>query len=99
MNPAAWEKRREDRRSADGAVRVWFENPAPVKIEGRLVDVSPNGFRMAHGCRSLEAGQAVEFSHLEAAGQARVVWNRILEARVETGFVVLAAGPRRKTRF
>jgi hypothetical protein len=97
MNPASWEKRREARRAADGAVDVWFENPAPARIEGRLVDLSEGGFRMTHACRSLQAGQLVQFSHFEAAGRARVVWNRIVEQRVETGFVVLALGPLRKS--
>ena len=92
MNPAALEKRREIRHPADGEVRVCFHNPAPAEILGQLMDVSENGFRMAHGDRSLETGQVVEFSHPEAAGRARVVWNRIDEACVETGFVIIA-GP------
>ena len=58
-------------------------------------DVSAGGFRMVHDCRSIDAGQVVEFSHLEAAGRARVVWSRILDQRVESGFVVMALGPRR----
>ena len=44
---------------------------------------------MAHGCTSLAAGQVVEFSHIEAAGKALVIWNRILVDRVETGFFVV----------
>jgi hypothetical protein len=85
------EKRRESRRPADGIAQVEFSNPRPVKIQGRLMDVSPSGFRMAHGHKSLAAGQVVEFSHSEASGSARVMWNRILDQRVETGFLVLAS--------
>jgi hypothetical protein len=82
------ENRREPRRSADGEVRVWFGQPRALVIEGRLVDVSSSGFRMAHEYTALEAGQVVEFSHPVAKGRARVVWTRIAGARVETGFLV-----------
>jgi hypothetical protein len=50
-----------------------------------LVDVSVSGLRVAHQCATLETGQVVEFSHPEAYGKARVVWNRIAGNRVETG--------------
>jgi hypothetical protein len=83
------EKRRESRRPADGVAQVEFSNPRPVKIEGRLMDVSPSGFRMAHSHTSLATGQVVDFSHSEASGSARVMWNRILDQRVETGFLVI----------
>jgi len=91
MNPRTQEKRREERREASGVVHVSFSDPHKVEIEGELMDVSPRGFRMAHRWTSLEAGQLVEFSHVEAAGQARVMWNRILAERVESGFLVLTA--------
>jgi hypothetical protein len=68
---------------------IRFGNTQPFVIHGRLVDVSTQGFRMAHTYPSLEAGQIVEFSHVEDAGQARVVWNRIIDKRVETGFFVV----------
>jgi hypothetical protein len=84
------EKRREERRSASGVVRIRLSDPEPVEIAGRLIDVSESGFRMAHGFPSLAAGQLVEFSHVEARGHARVMWNRIIEQRVETGFLVVA---------
>lgn len=85
------EKRREERRQASGTVHIRFADPEPLQIEGRLVDVSAGGFRMAHGFPSLAAGQLVEFAHIEARGHARVMWNRIFEERVETGFLVLAS--------
>jgi hypothetical protein len=86
------ELRGEARRKMDGPVRVRFANPRVVEVEGRLVDISASGFRMAHNFVALAAGQVVEFSHVQAAGQARVVWNRVLAKRVETGFVVVNAG-------
>ena len=87
--PQFREMRREPRRSSQGAVMVRFDNPQPFVIHGRLLDVSEHGFRMSHEFRGLEPGRDVEYSHTENAGLARVVWNRIVEARVETGFLVL----------
>jgi hypothetical protein len=90
MNPALRrDARTEPRRQADGQVRVTYEIPQRREIGGRLVDVSASGFRMAHDFAALETGQVVKFSHIEADGQARVVWNRIAHGRVETGFVVV----------
>ena len=91
MNPGLGsESRKEPRRPVSGEVLVQFENPHRREIQGRLVDVSVSGFRMAHEYAALESGQMVEFSHIEAAGRARVVWNRIADAHVETGFLVVA---------
>jgi hypothetical protein len=83
------EKRREERRPAEGSVRIQFANPRPVKVEGRLIDISSGGFRMAHSHTSLTTGQSVEFSHARSSGRARVMWNRILDQNVETGFLVI----------
>ena len=84
----AHEKRREARRAASGTVRVKFTNPEPLEIDGKLMDVSVSGFRMAHDFVSLHSGQVVEFAHLEATGRAKVMWNRIMAGGVETGFLV-----------
>ena len=83
------EKRRETRRQASGTVHVRFSNPHPTEIEGQLLDVSAGGFRMSHRVASLETGEIVEFTHAEARGRARVMWNRITGDLVETGFLVL----------
>ena len=91
MNPGSVrENRREPRRAANGEVRIWLAIPQMLEVKGQLVDLSVSGFRMAHDCAVLEAGQIVEFSHSETAGRARVIWNRIAGARVETGFLVEA---------
>jgi len=82
------EKRREARHPGSGNVLVRPEAPGSRDIQGKLVDVSVRGFRMAHQCAALTAGQYVEFAHVEARGRARVVWTRILEQAVESGFVV-----------
>ncbi|MGH9592476.1 MAG: PilZ domain-containing protein [Bryobacteraceae bacterium] len=87
---AAEEKRREPRQSAHGPVRIHFDNPQSIEIQGQLVDVSASGFRMSHAYSSLEAGQTVNFLHAGAKGVARVMWNRILDRAVETGFLVVS---------
>ena len=92
MNQVAiHEKRRETRHPAEGPVLVSFSDPQHMEILGELVDVSPSGFRMAHGNQSLQSGQLVEFSHSLALGVARVMWNRIMDQRVETGFRIVAS--------
>jgi len=85
------EKRREERRQASGVAQVEFSNPRPVNIQGCLIDVSASGFRMEHTYTSLAAGQVVKFSHAEASGSARVMWNRIHAQTVETGFLVVSS--------
>ncbi len=85
----ASEKRSEVRRPATGTVKVKFADPEVWEIDGRLMDVSSSGFRMAHDCASLHSGQVVEFSHFEARGRAKVMWNRILSDGVESGFLVV----------
>jgi hypothetical protein len=85
------EQRKEARRPAEGPVLVCFSDPQPLEIVGQLMDVSPNGFRMSHANQSLQTGQVVEFSHAHAAGAARVMWNRIMDQRVETGFLIVTA--------
>ena len=77
MNPAVRENRREQRRAVEGPVRVWFQNPQRLEIHGQLKDLSSAGFRMVHDYAPL------------SAGRARVMWNRISGAHVETGFLVL----------
>lgn len=89
MNVGINEKRREIRQPAEGPVLVNFSNPQPIEVLGELVDVSPSGFRMAHANQSLPSGQLVGFSHASAIGTARVMWNRIMDHRVETGFRIV----------
>ena len=83
------EKRREPRLPGDGEVWLLLEDLGPVEIEGRLLDYSTGGFRAAHRNQLLRAGQDVRFRHFRAHGRARVIWNRILPRRVETGFLIL----------
>lgn len=83
------ERRRQRRDPAYGSVTLAFEDPLPRELSAELIDVSRNGFRCRHDCRSLETGQAVRFRHPLAEGEARVVWNRVLGQGIESGFFVL----------
>ena len=84
----ASDQRAEPRHRAEGWVIVRFGQPE-CEVRGRLVDVSTSGFRIAHDCTTLETGQTVDFSHPEAHGKARVIWNRIAAGGVETGLVLV----------
>src|SRR5207253_2704394 len=78
VSVALVEQRRETRYPGRGSVLVRSETPGSRDIKGKLIDVSANGFRMAHDCATLTAGEFVEFAHVEAKGRARVVWSRIV---------------------
>lgn len=84
------DKRREPRVPAEGNVRIEVEDPVREQVMGRLLDQSLSGFRAAHDHSSFQNGQVVRFEHPGASGIARVIWNRIADDRVETGFLVLA---------
>jgi hypothetical protein len=87
--PSIAEQRREDRRAAQGVVRFVVEGTGRVEFEGRLVDSSMSGFRSFHTNASLSPGQQVRFASRLGKGRALVMWNRILEERVESGFLIL----------
>jgi hypothetical protein len=86
---ATSDRRAERRLRSDGPLKLSFEDPARLEITGRLVDYSKNGFSAIHAYAALHAGQVVDFQHAVAGGRARVMWNRIMDDRVETGFLVL----------
>lgn len=83
------DQRRETRSPASGHVQLWLDGESQTQIDGRLVDISAAGFRASHRYASLSAGQVVRFCHLKAGGSARVIWNRIVGRKVETGFLIL----------
>jgi hypothetical protein len=89
------EQRVEPRHAAQGEVWFSFDEGGSAKgrakeIRGRLLDRSASGFRAEHDCHELTSGQVVRFRLTPSVkGQARVVWTRILEGRVETGFLIL----------
>jgi hypothetical protein len=83
------EKRSEDRKPAKG--KVWFapEGAGSSEFSGRLFDVSKSGFRATHSNAGLSTGQRVLFRHSRGKGCALVMWNRILDPNVESGFLIL----------
>ncbi len=87
--PSAQDRRSERRHPGHGALRLSFADPSPQEVDGQLLDFSISGFRAEHPYTALHAGQEVEFQHAVAVGRARVMWNRIANDRVETGFLVI----------
>jgi len=83
------EQRREDRQPAEGEVHLSVEGPGSFAIQGRLIDSSRSGFRASYHGASLATGQRVRFRHSLGEGRALVMWNRILERHVESGFLIL----------
>jgi hypothetical protein len=86
---SASDRRTERRHDVDGPLKFSFDDPAHQEITGRLLDYSANGFRATHAYPALATGQVVEFQHIVSVGKARVMWNRIADDRVETGFLVI----------
>ena len=83
------DRRKEVREAADAELTLVVDDPLPAEVRGRLVDISRSGFRACHSYPRFEPGQQVGFRCPASQGQARVMWNRILNDRVETGFLVL----------
>lgn len=87
--PDPQNRRAEERFSIEGELLLSFDDPVHHEVRAQLVDYSKSGFRAVHEYSALSTGQEVRFQRLVAWGRARVVWNRILGERVETGFVLL----------
>jgi hypothetical protein len=85
----ASDRRSERRHPANGQLKFSFDDPAHQEVTGRLLDYSASGFRASHAYPALHTGQVVEFQHVSADGKARVMWNRITDDRVETGFLII----------
>ena len=83
------DRRAERRYRGKGALKLSFSDPAHQEVSGRLVDYSQSGFRAVHDYPALHTGQVVQFRHAVDAGEARVMWNRIADECVETGFLVI----------
>jgi hypothetical protein len=83
------EQRKEDREPAHGEVWFVLEGPGSLELRGLLVDSSKSGFRASHPHTSLSTGQRVRFRHSHGEGRALVMWNRILDRSVESGFLIV----------
>lgn len=91
--PLEWsitESRWESRTLCEGRVRFFLEGRYAACL-GDLVDVSNNGFRASHTEPSLNPGTEVEFVHMLFRGRARVMWSRLAEGQMESGFLIVRA--------
>ena len=80
--------RRETRVTVHGEVLLY---PAgnPGYIVGQLLDVSKNGFRVAHNYESIPPGREVGFKHKFSQGKARVAWTLRIGGHIECGCEVV----------
>lgn len=83
------EQRAEVRSPARGEVLFVADGPGARQFRGDLIDYSRRGFRAAHPQTSLSSGQRIRFRHAFGEGRAVVMWNRIVEQHVESGFFIL----------
>ena len=83
------ERRKEVREEAKGELKIVVPLPRRLEIKGILADVSFSGFRAKHAYPAFSVGQKVEILLRDDGAPALVVWNRIFEEHVETGFFVL----------
>jgi hypothetical protein len=83
------ERRRERRKQAHDVVYLVVGIPRPQLVVAKLVDLSSGGFRAVHDHMRLAAGDAVQYFQSSTSGSAVVVWSRILDGAVESGFQIL----------
>jgi hypothetical protein len=84
------ERRKEQRERTGETVHLFPEAPGAAEVVGRLVNKSADGFRAVHTCGELNGGDPVRFSWPGSSGLARVVWTRISNSSVETGFRIIS---------
>ena len=83
------ERRREPRIPA-GALIQFLPDGSDALVDARMIDRSEHGFRAAHQCLALSAGQEVWFRDGNRVGKARVIWNQLLGHTTESGFMILS---------
>lgn len=83
---AANDRRSEPRAKANGVVLLCVDK---VAIPGRLLDVSEHGMRVEHMYAALASGMVLEVERDGTRRTARVIWNRIRNEGVESGFYLL----------
>ena len=87
------ERRATARRPAQGEVFIYLDSIGPSPVLALLLDISSDGFRATHPRLLLPPGQEVCFRCPQAAGVARVMWNRIDGDEMQTGFLILEHWP------
>jgi hypothetical protein len=83
------DRRTEPRFHATGEVRLLIGGPQLLAIPGRILDVSEHGMRVEHMYSALASGMMLEIQTTTERYTARVVWNRIKNDGVESGFYLL----------
>ncbi len=85
-NQSGSERRWGLRQPAHG--EVWLRAEG-LQVDGRLLDRSGLGFRMAYASGELAIGQEVEYLIGEQQGRARVVWNHFTRRHWECGLLMV----------
>jgi hypothetical protein len=80
------DRRSEPRLSTHGDIVLLIETPQPIEVRARLIDQSPSGFRASHMYPALASGQLLRCRLAGVEVPVRVIWNRILEEQMESGF-------------
>lgn len=83
------DRRAEPRFAASGEVRLLLNNPQSLASPGRILDVSQHGMRVEHMYAALTSGTILQIESGGTQYTARVVWNRIKDDGVESGFYLL----------
>src|SRR5664280_2240559 len=87
MKTSPADRRNEPRQAVQGDVRL--RQTGGASFMGRLVDLSPRGFRTRHSCLTLASGDRVDFEFQGRSGAARAMWTSIVDSEAETGFNIL----------
>ena len=87
------DRRSEPREDAHGVVRLFAVPDERLVFQGEMRDVSASGFRLEHAYQRVSSGEEYRFESPFNSGLARVMWNRILDASVETGFLIVSRDP------
>ena len=87
--PSPQDRRSEQRHAGHGTLKLSFDDPAPQEVNGELLDYNTSGFRAEHPYTALSRRPGSGVPASVAVGRARVMWNRIANDRVETGFLVI----------
>lgn len=80
------DRRSEPRFSTRSEIVLLIETPQPLQVHARLIDQSDSGFRAAHMYPALASGQLLRCRLDATEVTVRVIWNRILEEQMESGF-------------
>ena len=89
MKTSRADRRTEPRQPLQADIRLRQTGVIAAPFMGRLVDLSPHGFRIRHSCLTLASGDRVDFEFEGRSGAARAMWTRIVDREAETGFNIL----------